>query len=59
MSRFDAPDEPEILSECVGCGAELFDGQEIVVWEGEHFCDLDCVAGSLDVRYKTLDKDEL
>jgi hypothetical protein len=57
MARFEEPDEEVIASECVHCGAELYEGQEVIAWEDEHFCNTDCLLESLDYNHKTLERE--
>lgn len=46
MARFKEPsiyDDSKVVSECSGCGNDLFAGEEVIEFEDEHFCDKDCL----------------
>lgn len=37
------PNEPVELGNCACCDAELYAGDEVLEFEGEHFCDMGCL----------------
>lgn len=52
------PTEPVEVGECAYCGAELYEGDEVVVCDGEHFCDTACLQeyliSTVDYNYEIL-----
>lgn len=49
MSRFDESiPEERICGECEDCGTEFYAGEEVVLWEGFHFCDKYCLLNFID-----------
>jgi zinc-finger of the FCS-type, C2-C2 len=57
MARFAEPDnEPEALSECAYCDSELYAGDDVFEYDGEHFCSKECFAYGL-AEIKTLGED--
>ncbi|SFU39496.1 hypothetical protein [Alicyclobacillus macrosporangiidus] len=39
--------EPNVVSSCSYCEGELYEGQEVTVYEDEVFCDEDCLVSYL------------
>ena len=42
------------ITECETCGAELYEGYDVVFCEGNYFCDTECLLNYFDYRYETL-----
>lgn len=49
----------EPVVNCTGCYANLFAGEEVVVLDGECFCDMDCLSHYIGARVVELEEDEL
>ena len=41
------PFEPEVISNCCHCDAELFDGVDAITYDALDFCDEQCLAEHL------------
>lgn len=44
------------LAECECCGAELYEGYEVIEFNGDYYCDTDCLLNSIDYLEITLCK---
>ena len=56
MARFEESiPEPKIVGECEECGAEFYEGSEVIKWEGMLFCDKFCLVDNLDCQLTVLE----
>lgn len=46
--------EPEVVARCKNCGEPLYEGWEVVEWEGYYFCDWWCLFKWLGAKEVTL-----
>lgn len=56
FSRFQEPDEVYPLTTCDCCDAELYEGDDVVKFDGEVFCSTDCFLEYMDVRTEVLER---
>jgi len=55
MARFDEEiPEERVGGFCVNCNEPLYEGQEVVKFDNELFCDVECFKQHMDVREETL-----
>jgi hypothetical protein len=57
FSRFAEPtekDEPKVKGICEACGRELYEGEIVVSFEGNLYCEKWCLYDDLIVEYITL-----
>jgi zinc-finger of the FCS-type, C2-C2 len=47
MARFAEPEEEKVLSECVYCDSDLYEGDTVFKYDAEHYCSIECVAYDL------------
>jgi hypothetical protein len=60
MSRFDEPrPEKRVYTHCVYCGSELVVGFDVVKYDGEFYCDMDCFKDHNDVVEGPLEFEDL
>jgi hypothetical protein len=58
FSRFAEPDDIEKpLTKCACCESDLYEGFDIVRYDGEIFCDKYCLLDYLGVTTEVLDKE--
>lgn len=52
MARFDEsiPDQKWVCS-CAYCGNDLYEGEEVVEFDGDIYCDTDCLLYSLSYEF--------
>jgi hypothetical protein len=50
MSRFEEPEEPKVLAFCCQCDEPLEEGQTVVKFDIEHFCDQDCYCKYYEIQ---------
>lgn len=59
MARFEEPDvndEPEPITVCESCDEVLCEGEEVVAFEDDYFCDFDCFKLFYDIREILLER---
>jgi len=42
------------VSSCTQCGTELYEGEDVLEFDNEHFCEKDCLLEFIGVREVTL-----
>jgi len=47
VDRFPLPFEPEVVTNCEHCDAELYDGDDGIIYGRETYCDEQCLADHL------------
>lgn len=58
FSRFAEPDDKEKpLATCDCCGDDLYEGLDVIRFEGNIFCSKDCLIDYLDITTEVLDRD--
>jgi hypothetical protein len=54
MARFAEPDEPKVAGHCCHCSEELYEGDTVVKWEFETFCNITCFVEYMDITEEEL-----
>jgi len=58
MARFKEPDnEPAPVTYCDCCGSELYEGDFVVKFDNEIFCDSECFLNHMGVQEEPLEKE--
>lgn len=50
MARFAEPEDEVVGGYCDCCNEELYQGQTVVKFDGELFCNRDCFMSYMDVK---------
>lgn len=53
------PEEDEVIvCQCNSCDADIYAGQEVVKYDGEYYCDKDCMLEMIDYSEEYAEADE-